>query len=525
MASKSALQSSYVAVLGLFVAVLWIFAGWDGRLHWDEPNFLYFGAYRDWQSLTTGPLASSFHAPRLLHIGALNSFFSLLGTGLSSLFALRALCLIIVLGALVLGYLVVLGHITDRRGFTLGYIAGAFAPIVLWLVGRTGPEISGLILTAISIYSLQRFLAHQGRWLWLIIGSLALGGVVLTRNNMVFAVSGYVLALLSFPPSGYERISVLKGAALMCLGGVLSFTALMLLIGITLDHYLGGIVGVLSETAPWASLIYFTGLEGGLVFLALPLAFIFGNRRDAAFVSVWFLLASLPLLILVSDIEDRYLLPNVFALLGLAGVAAAGLQRRIVGWSPVKKLILASAIIMTLFASGLAAQRLMTHEVEMRAVGRVIDRLRETYGPRGGFTLLTPNDVSDFRYLRVAYPDLPVFNVHQEPAWGDSYRRAPRQRLHYGNHFIGSLDELRRLEGPFIYYGFTSNFPVANLRALIKALPIPSDLTAWILAQVSQIARRNQLEESWMWEHPSIRFGAFDRIGHYHFTEIRLSAP
>ena len=292
--------------------------------------------------------------------------------------------------------------------------------------------------------------------------------------------------------------------------------------GITIDSYLGGLTGALHETAPWVALFYFTSLEGGLVFLALPLAFFVGHRRDAFFMTVWFFVASLPIFVLLQDIEARYLLPNIFPLLGLAGLAGAGLKHQMISWTTIKRLILACVTFVALLGSGLMAQGLMTHEVEIQAVRKVIDRLQDRYGTNSGFILLTPNDVSDFRYLRVAYPELSVYNVHQEPTWGESSRRANGQRKLFGNHFIESLDELSELEGPFVYYGFNGSFPVTNLKALVEALPIPSKLETWMLTQISQMAKRNQLEESWIWGHPLISFEGFERIQHYHFSEIRL---
>ena len=505
------IHTAVICAVALCVAIL---VGWDGRLHWDEPGYLYRTAYFDWRSLTSGPVASDFYVPRLLHLGILNVFFSVLGLGQTAVFAVRALYLIFLIGALGLGYWLLVETVNAKERFELGYMAGIFAPIVPWLVGRTVSEIPGLFLTALTLFCLHRFVTLKGRWVWLAIGGIALGCVVLTRNNLVFALPSYVIALLLFPTVRRERFRLVTGAFAVCLGGVLVFVALMYVMGITFENYLGGVRGALNETAPWIAILYFTSLEGGLVFLALPLAFLFGSRRDASFMTVWFILASLPLYILLDDIEARYLLPNIFGLLGLAGVAGVGLHARLGNLSFGRKTLLFGAILLLLVVTGKFSQRFMSYEVDMREVDQIIDYLHTRYGA-GGFTLLVPDDHTDFRYLRVAYPDLSVFIVREQPETGGSEL--------FGTRIIRSLEELKGISGPFVYFGFESNFTVANLRSLIKELPIPTAPENWIIGEIAKMETRRPIEESWMWAHPGICFDKFGGTSHYRFAEVRVS--
>jgi hypothetical protein len=135
------------------------------------------------------------------------------------------------------------------------------------------------------------------------------------------------------------------------------------------------------------------------------------------------------------------------------------------------------------------------------------------------FTLLTPWIVTDFRYLRVAYPDYQVYEVNQpNPARRGSWT-VEQQKAKYGNRYITSVEELGHLKEPLLYYGFEESPPVANLRRLVGFMPLPA-LRAKIDKMLTKVAQGGQFTESWMWGDPHFLFTPVLKLGHYRVDEV-----
>ena len=87
----------------------------------------------------------------------------------------------------------------------------------------------------------------------------------------------------------------------------------------------------MSERASLAARLYVGVVEAGVLLLALPLALLHPRRREALFFVVWFALATAAVYLLLHDVETRYLLPNVPALLGLTCLAVGAVTPRLGG--------------------------------------------------------------------------------------------------------------------------------------------------------------------------------------------------
>ena len=71
---------------------LWAVLAADGRHHWDEPIYLYMGAYFDPSSiLDPGQYGYRFYASRILHLLFSNLIFSLTGPGRLGIAVMRPL--------------------------------------------------------------------------------------------------------------------------------------------------------------------------------------------------------------------------------------------------------------------------------------------------------------------------------------------------------------------------------------------------------------------------------------------------
>jgi hypothetical protein len=81
---RSRLFSRNLAVLPVLIAV-WLALGLDGRLHWDEPHYLYTGAFFSIEELITGYFKPSgiegFTVSRIAHVALVRLFAELFGIG------------------------------------------------------------------------------------------------------------------------------------------------------------------------------------------------------------------------------------------------------------------------------------------------------------------------------------------------------------------------------------------------------------------------------------------------------------
>jgi hypothetical protein len=214
------------------------------------------------------------------------------------------------------GYLLLRSLLTFEPSMLIGLVLFCFAPSMVWLAFKTLPECPAMFFLALSILSLVRSLEHSSLR-WTILGATALACLALTRNAFALGFAAFATSLVLF--GGYRY--PLKRVATNTLSiGILSlgiFAAMLIALGIPLAAYLWIFSLAMGEVTPILVRLYFTTLEGGVLFLALPMALSYRPRKEALFFLAWFVLSTVPVYLLLADIETRYLMANLLPLMGL----------------------------------------------------------------------------------------------------------------------------------------------------------------------------------------------------------------
>jgi hypothetical protein len=225
------------------------------------------------------------------------------------------------------------------------------------------------------------------------------------------------------------------------------------------------------------------------------------------------LLATLPIPVLGGHVESRFLAPNLMALIGLIYLAADGLAPRTVAWwrsARAATVGAAALLVLAVVGSDLVALSIMTHEVRIDQLRRLIARLDQAYAGRN-YAILTPYTYTDFHYLRFVYPDRPIYTVQTV------FRRPPDNWSYYLDRVVTNLAELRSIDAELVYLGFHENLAVENLRRLVGAIPLPI-----LVEQFEKRTFQDHLTLSWMWGNPDLVFDEPLREGHYLAYPVRV---
>jgi Dolichyl-phosphate-mannose-protein mannosyltransferase len=502
--------AAFVAAAAL--VLLFLFLAFDGRLHWDEAAYLYTGGFLDREAILKGEFIGGLYVSRLLHIAVIAAIVDLVGPGPSALAILIGLYFAALLLVAGLAYLILRKVLSDARGLGVAVICGMFTPIYLYLAFKTIAEIPGLTMASIATWALLSALTGR-RLVWLPVVSLALAATALFKPETMLLYVSLAATLLLFGPDRYPRRRLIGYVLVSGLGALAVFAAALGLLGIDLALYLKMAPVLVHRQEPLVAKLLHIALEGGIFFLAVPLAFLSRRRRDVWFCLTWFLLATLPIPLLSAHVESRFLAPNLMALIGLIYLAADGLAPRVVAWWRTARAATAGAaglLFLAIVGSDLIALSVMTHELRIDQLRRLIARLDQEYANRN-YAILTPYAYTNFHYLRFVYPDRSIYTVQTV------FKRPPNNLSYYPGRVITNLAELRSIDAELVYLGFHENFAVANLRRIVEVIPLP------ILAkQFDKRTFQDHLTLSWMWGNRDLLFEEPLREGHYLAYPVRV---
>jgi hypothetical protein len=387
-----------------------------------------------------------------------------------------------------------------------------FTPIYLYLAFKTMPEIPALAMSSIATWAL--LCAFTGRSLiWLPVVSLALAATAFFKVELTILYLSLAAALFLFGTSQYPRGRLISYVLISGLGSVAVFAVMLWALGINLDTYLRIGTLLLHRAEPLAAKLLHIVLEGGVFFLAIPLAFLSSRRRDAWFCLIWFLFASLPLILLFAHFESRYLAANIIPLIGLIYLTTDGLAPYVAKWyrrSKAATACAASFVLLTVIGFNLIALPVMTHELRIDQLHRLVARLDRKYAGRH-YAILTPYAYTDFHYLRFIYPDRSIYTVQTV------FNRSSNNWRDYPNRVALNLDQLKSIDAELVYLGFHENLAVENLRRIVGNLPIPI-----LVKQFKKREFQDHLALSWMWDNPALVFDKPLREGHYLAYPVRI---
>ena len=135
---------------------------------------------------------------------------------------------------------------------------------------------------------------------------------------------------------------------------------------------------------------------------------------------------------------------------------------------------------------------------------------------------MTPGEYSTFLYLRMVYPERPVYDAFDprrigHPEWWRG------QELFFAGRILRTVDQLRAIDKQLVYVGFPEAMPVANLRRLASLLP--NTIGEPLTRKLDSLGIWEQLSLSWMWDDPDLSLELMDQVGNYHVYQVSLPEP
>jgi 4-amino-4-deoxy-L-arabinose transferase-like glycosyltransferase len=507
-----------LAIVGLLLAL-------DGNLHWDEPGYLYIAAFvgdPEFLEAAFQPTGiENFYLPKILHLYFVRFLVALFGPGLFTLGLVMFAYAVAVAASMVLAY-ASLKRLLPHAGYLgAATVLVSLSPIVLYLAFKTLPEAPAMLFSSLALYGLVRNLEPRFSARWLAVTAIALTGLALTRHNVALLLVGFTLAAFIFPPNDLPRSRIFWRSAVSAIAGLAGTLAVLYVLGIEFERYLMASSMFVKEQSPLLRVVS-TSTEFGALWLLLPVALMALRRDGFAFLITWFLVATLPMLLLFSHVEPRFLMQNVVPFAGLCALALDRLAKsetwRAIERRRARSWVIGAGLSIVLVSSWVAL-RLSPAEVNVWHMGRLVDKVQQA-GDAGRQKWLTAYSYTDFHYLSFAYPKLEVINVTRtwvdKPPGSVEYQR---DFEHYRGGFAPSMAELEKIEGELVFVGFGENFMVANARRGLDFLPY--------IDSERLLPRDRFLDHfatSWMWGHPGIEFTPLAASGPYRAYTVTLHA-
>ncbi|MFG6101871.1 glycosyltransferase family 39 protein [Leptothoe sp. EHU-05/26/07-4] len=513
-------------LLGVFAIALWLWISHDGRLHWDEPGYLYTAAYIPWQQILYEGFEPSgipgFNVSRLGHIAIMKGIAAFHGPGLDFVNSVIVVYLLMLVALAVTGYLTLRLLMPGAKGLGQATLLSLFAPMTVFLAFKTCPDIPALLFAALSCLFLLMSLEHQTWLRWLILSAIFLALTGLTKHVHAWIYISFAATILLFGQYKCSLRNAILRIVAIGIGSLILFGLTLFVLKIPLSQFLEFMAVANQQTKPLVAKLFQLSLTYGLFLLALPLALLNPNRRWKWFMVVWLCLATVPFLVILSRLETRYLTLSVIPLAGLVWLALDTLKI----WAnrmpkPSYRTLWAAGMV-SIIVSAALIQPLTEHEVRTDQFATAIDKIQLDAGDQP-FSVLVPWEYADFHYLRVAYPELSVFSVYENNnltpdeliAWQQF------QDKYYDDRVLRTLDGVNALPGLKYYIGFESTFSIENLRQMLESLPL-GNFNEKISAKIQSISPLRQLEKSWMWNHSAVNIQAFSRVGHYQIFRVSL---
>ncbi len=519
-----------IAIPLIVAVILGLWLANDGRHHWDEPGYLYAGAYQPTAEIISGHVQPSgiphFMQGRILHVLITKGVMAISGSGPAGFRAMVALNLLLLAASLALIHQILKELMPDvpQRGAAVAFLA--ISPVILYLAYRTLADGQSLVAALVATLALVR-IAHGGGLHYAAIAAFALALSALTKNQMAFlpAAGWAALCLVPFGAIDRRRLAIV-GAASGIAGIAIAIVTLDWL-GVGVGNFVASYRGLADTRMPLVAKVLNIGTEFGAIWLLLPLALLTKRRRELAAFALWFVLAMVPFVFIVNSIEARHVAVNLVAAGGLLALGFEALPSRCPAWGRLSVnargavVALAATIVL---ASNVPILSIMPHRVNLPQMRAMLDQFDGRYGA-GNYVLLTAAGYTDFQLIRVLWPDVDVRDastaeiaVHDSPL----DRRAALD-AYLGGRVVDSVDELRTIGKPAVYLGYRKTFASENMHALVSH--VSPSLADRLLGSVDLVDRLRTPWTAWLWQRDDVALEPIGTIGHYHAFEVKLSPP
>lgn len=502
--------------------------GLDGRLHWDEPHYLYAAIYQDLDQILRGEVQatsiSNFTTGKILHLLTINGIHSIVGNPPLTALVTTGLYAILVFASLILGWHIVSILAPEiRAAVPLGLVVIALTPTAAYLTFKTLPDIPSWFFSCVATFAIIRAVQSTGLALgWISLGTITLAFSVLFKNQGVLLPATFVLAGFLSPIQSLERWRLLAKGAAVGLGGAILTVLILVGLSIEVERYLGS-SDLLSKTGTLAAKIMHLVFTGGFAWIFLPISFLTVRRRILWFFWIWLALVTAPFLLLFDHVEPRYLLGSLIPMIALSALAIEAVMQKLqwIRVRRVKQINLILLFVMLMIVSlNLLALRLMPYEVDLFQLRKALTQSTD-YADSESPVFLSSWRFTEFHILRVLYPELDVYSVD---TWemaidrrSNTSEEALRQ-IYHGGRQIDTLDQLGELTGPMFLIGFEYAFPPTNLAGLANAVrPGTGD------DLLESLNLLNHLETGWIWNDENLRMRPIVSLQNYRVFKVMLA--
>jgi hypothetical protein len=515
----------------LLAAVLGIWVAADGRLHWDEPHYLYCGTYLSVAELVQGDVQptgapNDFNFGRILYILTVKALMAVAPAGVAGFALVLAFNLaMLALGVFLIGRM--LGMLLpDVRQAPLATALVSMTPVMLYMAFKAMPDNQALVAAIVASYALLRCV-RGARLGWCVLAAAGLTVAMLTKSQGVFLFAGFWLAVLLAAPAHIDRRGVVIFGVLSGVLALLATAVILEILGIGVMRYARAFSAAFGGGfSPLFFALYFA-TELGVLWLLLPVASFSARRRELLFMGLWFTISTAPFVfVFYEQVEPRHIMVNLPAAAGLFALGVEVLFTRLGSWfrvRPARGTALAALVVILLMGTNWLALALMPHEIELWNLTTMLQDLDARYGA-GRYTVLSPWALSEFYTIRVVWPAVDVRSV-ELMVEDEKPEREPLRELrdiHYHGLNIESLEELSKVHRPLVYLGMQPQFGAGVFDLLARIAPrTAAKLTKWFppADQLYSAGAR------WLWASPRAQLQPLARVGPYRAFLVQLRPP
>ena len=510
-----------------FAAIAGLWLAHDGRHHWDEPSYLYAGHYQTPEQIIEGRIQPSgipnFTQGRILHALFVKGVMTAAGDGPSGFHALVAINFLLIVASFVLVFHILRDLLPDLPERRAAAFLLAMSPIILYLLFKVLADNEALFAALVATYALLE-LARGGPDHFGLIAIAGLAIAALTKNQMVFLPATCWAALVVFPVAGIDRRRLVFYGVICGLAAIVLTMAVLQFLGIDLKAYLASYLDLIDGDVPVIAKLVNIATELGALWLLLPVALLTPRRQELRAFGLWFLLAMAPFVFVINSIEARHVAVNLVAVGGLLALAIEAIELRWRAWQRMSdgaRCAVAVAAVVVLMAGNAVTLKIMPHRVQLDQMQAMIQTLDARYGA-GRYALLTSSGYTDFQLIRVLWPEVDARDVSTDTiVFRGTRTRAKALTWYMGNRHPNSIEELRALDRPLIYFGYRQTFAAENLRAIISYFS-PA-LATRLLGEITLVDRLHTEATAWLWNSPEVRLDPIGESGHYLAYEVKLS--
>lgn len=519
MFSSQGTRKVFLLSFGILLLVVVLFLGLalSPLHHWDEFFYLYAMAHHSPGELLSlesgladsGLFSNGYFAVKISFLSVLRLLILGIGEGLTGLRAIEFIFALVVIGFVAASY-GMLREVFERDDAARISVVLLFLPLTMYFAYKVLSEPASMMLMAVGAWAYLRSFrrsisgrrAQQAAWLLLAAISV-LVGMTFRLYTVLFFV-GLVAGLLVLRDERFPWKAVILRAAITGLIVLVLLAAVSLVTGINFPMLmLGPLNNVMSkETVDTAARLYAFAMFFQLAAPFLLLSVLDWRDRRFRFSLIWLLLGMAPF---VMGNEPRYyynaLVPvAILVYLGLARLVKLIRLRRVrEAW--VLPLLVMAVLNRLLFTS------LQPYEINQREYVQAMSEVR-LHQPDA--TVIIPW-ISDYAFLRFAYPDDPV---KLSLTAGVVDNSAFESFIGVGN-YIGQHEALNLLSDPLVYIGWSYNPVIIHLRDDLAHLGIV------YIEDVEASALKDHRAQSWMWNDPTLSFVLDQSFGMYEVYDVQ----